>query len=45
VHIDVREYGSKHPSWVDVAEPGQASLYVDAWPGIDPLSISANVSH
>ena len=34
VHIDVRDYGSKHPAWVDIAEPGQASVYVDEWPGI-----------
>lgn len=34
VHIDVRTYGSHHPMWVDVAEPGHPSRYVESWPGV-----------
>lgn len=45
VHVDVREFGSKHPSWVDIAEPGQPSHYVDQWPGIGPLSRAGGVTH
>lgn len=45
VHVDVREYGSKHPQWIDVAEPGQPSVYVDEWPGVTPVVSSAGVRH
>jgi hypothetical protein len=34
VHIDVRSTGSGHPVWVDTAAPGEASRYVDSWPGV-----------
>lgn len=45
VHVDVREYGSKHPQWIDIAEPGQPSVYVDEWPGLTPVAASAGVRH
>ncbi|HEY6723870.1 MAG TPA: D-Ala-D-Ala carboxypeptidase family metallohydrolase [Polyangiaceae bacterium] len=45
VHVDVREYGSKHPQWIDVAEPGQPSVYVDEWPGITPVMGASGVRH
>lgn len=34
LHLDVRPPGSGHPYWVDVAEPGAPSQYVDSWPGV-----------
>lgn len=34
VHVDVREFGSGHPAWVDVSDPGAPSRYVDRWPGV-----------
>ena len=34
IHVDVREYGSGHPVWVDVSQPGEPSQYVDGWPGV-----------
>ena len=34
IHVDVREYGSHHPVWVDVSRPGEPSEYVDGWPGV-----------
>jgi hypothetical protein len=45
VHVDVREYGSKHPQWIDVAEPGQPSVYVDEWPGLGPIESSGGARH
>lgn len=45
VHLDVREFGSKHPSWVDIAEPGKPSEYVDQWPGVDALNSAGGVRH
>lgn len=45
VHVDVREYGSKHPQWIDIAEPGQPSVYVDEWPGVAPVVSSSGVRH
>lgn len=45
VHVDVREYGSKHPQWIDVAEPGQPSVYVDEWPGLGPIVSSGGARH
>jgi len=45
VHVDVREYGSKHPQWIDVAGPGQPSVYVEEWPGLDPISSSTGIRH
>ncbi|HEU5076213.1 MAG TPA: D-Ala-D-Ala carboxypeptidase family metallohydrolase [Polyangiaceae bacterium] len=44
VHVDVREYGSKHPQWIDVALPGQPSVYVDEWPGLGAVD-SAGIRH
>ena len=34
IHVDVREYGSQHPVWVDISRPGEPSEYVDSWPGV-----------
>lgn len=34
VHMDVRALGSGHPLWIDASGPGQASRYVDSWPGV-----------
>jgi hypothetical protein len=32
VHMDVREAGSGHVSWIDASHPGEAPHYVTAWP-------------
>jgi hypothetical protein len=32
VHIDVREAGAGHVSWIDISRPGEAPKYVTAWP-------------
>jgi hypothetical protein len=34
IHVDVRPFGTGHPMWIDVSEPGKPSEYVDAWPGV-----------
>jgi len=34
VHVDVRPFGTGHPMWVDVSNPGAPSHYVDSWPGL-----------
>jgi hypothetical protein len=34
VHVDVRPAGGKAVYWVDASEPGEPSMYVDAWPGV-----------
>lgn len=34
VHVDVRRYGTGHPMWVDISQPGTPSHYVDSWPGL-----------
>ncbi len=34
VHVDVRPYGTGHPMWIDVSQPGTPSKYVDSWPGV-----------
>jgi hypothetical protein len=34
IHVDVRPFGSGHPMWIDVSEPGKPSEYVDSWPGL-----------
>jgi len=36
VHLDVRPYGTRKVTWVDVSEPGGVSRYVDGWPGVLP---------
>jgi len=32
VHMDVRDAGTGHVSWIDVSRPGEAPKYVSAWP-------------
>ncbi len=32
VHMDVRDPGAGHVSWIDVSHPGEAPKYVSAWP-------------
>lgn len=32
VHVDVREPGAGHVSWIDASGPGEAPRYVSAWP-------------
>lgn len=32
VHIDVRDSGAGHVSWIDVSGPGEAPRYVSVWP-------------
>jgi Bacterial protein of unknown function (DUF882) len=32
VHIDVRERGAGHVSWIDASHPGEAPRYVTSWP-------------
>lgn len=32
VHMDVRETGSGHTSWIDASGPGEIPKYVHAWP-------------
>jgi uncharacterized protein YcbK (DUF882 family) len=32
VHMDVRDAGSGHVSWIDASRPGEAPHYVTAWP-------------
>jgi uncharacterized protein YcbK (DUF882 family) len=32
VHVDVRDHGIGHVSWIDVSKPGDAPKYVTAWP-------------
>jgi|HubBroStandDraft_6_1064221.scaffolds.fasta_scaffold273048_2 uncharacterized protein YcbK (DUF882 family) len=32
VHVDVREHGIGHVSWIDVSRPGEAPKYVSSWP-------------
>jgi hypothetical protein len=41
VHMDAREHGAGHVSWIDISRPGEPPHYVSAWPGpvatpIDP---------
>jgi hypothetical protein len=39
VHFDVRPFGTGKVMWVDVAEPGGISQYVDGWPGVVPTGM------
>ncbi|MFO0676784.1 MAG: DUF882 domain-containing protein [Polyangiaceae bacterium] len=32
VHMDVREKGTGHPTWIDAAMPGELPRYVTSWP-------------
>jgi hypothetical protein len=32
VHVDVRDHGIGHVSWIDVSRPGEAPKYVSSWP-------------
>jgi len=32
VHMDVRDAGAGHVSWIDVSRPGEAPKYVSSWP-------------
>jgi hypothetical protein len=32
VHLDVRDTGAGHVSWIDVSRPGEAPRYVSTWP-------------
>jgi hypothetical protein len=34
VHVDVRSPSEGSVYWVDIAEPGHPSFYVDSWPGV-----------
>jgi hypothetical protein len=34
VHVDVRAFGTGHPTWIDLAAPNEPSRYVDSWPGV-----------
>ncbi|MDP9149813.1 MAG: DUF882 domain-containing protein [Myxococcota bacterium] len=37
VHMDVRDPGAGHVSWIDVSRPGQPPRYVTRWPALEPL--------
>jgi hypothetical protein len=32
VHVDAREHGAGHVSWIDISHPGEAPHYVKTWP-------------
>jgi Bacterial protein of unknown function (DUF882) len=32
VHMDVRDAGKGHVSWIDISHPGEAPKYVSSWP-------------
>ena len=32
VHMDVRDAGAGHVSWIDISKPGESPKYVSAWP-------------
>jgi hypothetical protein len=32
VHVDAREHGAGHVSWIDISRPGEAPHYVTSWP-------------
>jgi hypothetical protein len=36
VHMDVREPGAGHVSWIDASRPGEAPRYVTTWPPAEP---------
>jgi uncharacterized protein YcbK (DUF882 family) len=35
VHVDARDHGIGHVSWIDVSKPGEAPKYVSSWPATD----------
>jgi uncharacterized protein YcbK (DUF882 family) len=37
VHVDVRDHGIGHVSWIDVSKPGDAPKYVSSWPASDAM--------
>jgi uncharacterized protein YcbK (DUF882 family) len=37
VHMDVREKGTGHVSWIDASGPGESPRYVEQWPPARPL--------
>ncbi len=39
VHVDVRELGAGHVSWIDASNPGEAPRYVTQWP--EPVASKA----
>lgn len=44
VHVDARDPGAGHVSWIDVSHPGEAPKYVSAWPppgSTDPEALPA----
>ncbi|MDP9034401.1 MAG: DUF882 domain-containing protein [Myxococcota bacterium] len=41
VHVDVREPGAGHVSWIDVSRPGQPPRYVTRWPAVEPSKLPA----
>jgi Bacterial protein of unknown function (DUF882) len=32
VHMDVRDHGAGHVSWIDISKPGESPKYVSSWP-------------
>ncbi|MCL2726202.1 MAG: DUF882 domain-containing protein [Polyangiaceae bacterium] len=36
VHVDVRDPGKGHVTWIDVSGPGESPRYVDSWPPPNP---------
>jgi hypothetical protein len=38
VHLDVRDAGTGHVSWIDASGPGEAPKYVTAWPPPAPMA-------
>lgn len=41
VHMDVREAGAGHVSWIDASGPGESPRYVSEWPPRKPKFIAA----
>lgn len=41
VHIDVREPGAGHVSWIDASGPGETPRYVSVWPPPEPAAPAA----
>ena len=41
VHMDVREAGTGHVSWIDASGPGESPRYVSEWPPKKPKFITA----
>jgi hypothetical protein len=48
IHIDVRDAGAGHVSWIDASGPGESPKYVAAWPppkSDDDLDLGGEPSH